>query len=325
MTVCIAALCDVRLGPSARQPVPFPNGVLCISDRMLTSSALEIEFEPAQKKIYDFGHGNTIALVAGDTSTTIMLCDRTRARLGRKMRVADVAATYASEYVRLRQERNERKYLAPLGLATETFAGATGAMSPVLAMQLANDLRWEQLGCEALICGTDLDGAHIYVVRDPGQADCADVVGFAAIGVGQPHAETILMDARYTRDEPLATAMLLLYTAKRRAEVAPGVGAETDVVVLTPFNSPPRPVPVSPHIVSQLGSIYDGQKEAEVTAHRTAREAIDKFLEQVLTPPPPLPGIAPSAPEGADPSPTTPDSSSPLPSPGSDESPSPAS
>ena len=291
---------------------------------MLTSPTLNIEFERAINKIYSFDHGNTIALVAGDTSTQIMLCDRTNTGLKPEMVVADVAAAYASEYARLRQTRNERTHLTPLGLTTETFAEATGAMSPVLAMQLANDLKWDRLGCEALICGTDRHGAHIFVVNDPGLVDCADNVGFAAIGIGAPHAETILMDARYTRNEPLSTALLLLYTAKRRAEVAPGVGLDTDIVLLSPFGAP-RSVPVSPHIVNQLGNIYADQKQTVAQAQGTAREAIDKFIAQIFTPPMLPPGSAPGAPGEAGPSSSTPDPSGPPPSPGSDESPSPAS
>jgi hypothetical protein len=299
-------------------------GILCISDRMLTSPTLNIEFEQAMKKMYHFDNGtNTTALLAGDTSTQIMLCDRTRVTLAPESPVADVAASYALEYARLRQERNERKHLTPLGLTTDTFAGATGAMSPVLAMQLANDLRWAELGCEALICGTDRFGAHIFVVKDPGLVDCADSVGFASIGIGSPHAETILMDAGYTRNALLSNALLLLYTAKRRAEVAPGVGRETDIAVVS--SDRPAPVFVGSAIQNQLEAIYARQKRAEAKVHRAALKAIDRFIVEMFRPPPPRPGSAPAAPAAGGPSPSTPDSSGPPPSPGSDRPPSPAS
>ena len=40
------------------------------------------------------------------------------------------------------------------------------------------------------------------------------------------------MRARYTSQSPFATALALAYAAKKQAEVAPGVGIETDMFVV---------------------------------------------------------------------------------------------
>jgi len=63
---------------------------------------------------------------------------------------------------------------------------------------------------------------------------CEDQTAFVAIGSGGRHAESQFMLAKYSGGVPNAEALLLAYSAKRNAEIAPGVGAETDIFVIGP-------------------------------------------------------------------------------------------
>ena len=53
---------------------------------------------------------------------------------------------------------------------------------------------------------------------------CYDMIGFAAIGIGGWHAQSRFMFAKHTRRSPQPETLLLTYSAKKQAEVAPGVG-----------------------------------------------------------------------------------------------------
>src|SRR5215207_7140862 len=72
----------------------------------------------------------------------------------------------------------------------------------------------------------------IFVVRD-GYLSCEDVVGFASVGSGSRHAESQMMLARHAWNADLDPTLLTTYLAKKRAEVAPGVGTETDMFMIT--------------------------------------------------------------------------------------------
>jgi len=85
---------------------------------------------------------------------------------------------------------------------------------------------------EAIVVSGDGESAHIYHVDRDSLATCRDDVGFVAIGAGEPHAKSQLMSTQYNNGMNFPTALGLLYAAKKRAEMAPGVGKETDLFVV---------------------------------------------------------------------------------------------
>jgi hypothetical protein len=92
---------------------------------------------------------------------------------------------------------------------------------------------------ETIMTGTDRSGSHIYTVHNLTSsgnciASCEDTVGFAAIGIGSHHAESQFMLAGHHRASPVPETLFLTYLAKKRAEVAPGVGGETDMLMVGP-------------------------------------------------------------------------------------------
>jgi hypothetical protein len=107
-------------------------------------------------------------------------------------------------------------------------------MTPELAYDLTNELRVYMIEVEALVVGCDGDKlAHIYQVDAQGMVTCHDDINFAAIGIGSNHTKSHFMFSRYPRLLNYFHALPIIYGAKRRAEVAPGVGRETDMFVIT--------------------------------------------------------------------------------------------
>lgn len=218
MTVCIAAMCTWQAATPTQVPILMIVGA---SDRLITVG--DIEFEPFQQKIYQFS-SHIVALVAGDSQAQISICDATRARFAphAPSSVEEAANVYAEELAKYRRKHAEAKYLMPIGLDVYNFT------SSPLAGQLAFDMTNARLEVETIITGMDSAGFHIFIVLDPGIVRCSDSVGFAAIGMGQRHAESAFMFQRYSRSWAYQRALLLTYVAKKRAEIAPGIGATTD-------------------------------------------------------------------------------------------------
>jgi hypothetical protein len=58
-------------------------------------------------------------------------------------------------------------------------------------------------------------------------------IEYATTGSGELHATQSLIGAKYKKSEDLDSATYLVYEAKKRAEVAPGVGLLTEMIVLS--------------------------------------------------------------------------------------------
>jgi 20S proteasome alpha/beta subunit len=226
MTVCIAG----RGG----------GYIFCASDRQVTVG--DVESEQANSKILALT--NSIVVLASDEDATLhaqILSDHTyrvRDRIAQDptqwLPVGDAAKLYLDCWNKAKLDISERQFLLPLGLTRQAFLDQQKIMDSQLVDQLARDMIHYQMPQTAvIIAGTDTLGQHIYVIHD-NDIGCYDALGFAAIGSGGRHARSQFLLARHTWNASVHEALLLTYIAKRRSEVAPGVGPETDMVMVGP-------------------------------------------------------------------------------------------
>jgi hypothetical protein len=266
VTVCVAAICQFE-GNSV---------VIGASDRMITAG--DIEFEQEQTKIINLTSSISI-MVAGDLSIQSVILHeliseiqgRVEAKPQDWLRVKDVAETFQGQLAALTRKRAEEAILAPLGL---DFSKLTSpAVAPALAEQLAKEvLTFQVPRIEALIIGLD-DRPHIYEVTNDGLT-CHDWTGFASVGGGAWHSNSQLMFAGHVKTRHLTETVMLVYTAKRRAEVAPGVGEATDMIVIGPRLG--ESTSIGEPLMSLLGGTY---QEARKQAEEVRIQASDKIAE----------------------------------------------
>lgn len=224
MTVCIAAISDFK-----DKPV-----IVGASDRMLTAS--DIQFEPEQPKINPIT-SSIVIMIAGDSATQaeiihdveIEIASHIAANPSKWIDLRTVAEVYVQFYNKRRMREVQNRILVPLGLDLNTFISRQNEMNSTFISQVATELYGYRIpDVEAIITGLDTTGAHIYVVSN-GNITCNDTVGFASIGIGSGHANSQFMFAGHTGKKPYPDTLLLAYSAKKRAEVAPGVGEATDM------------------------------------------------------------------------------------------------
>src|SRR5215472_801309 len=89
------------------------------------------------------------------------------------------------------------------------------------------------LGSDFIVTGVDTGGARICVVGHPGTLAWLDKLGYAAIGSGGIHANMRLALGAQTRSSPLVDTVYRVFDAKKASEVAPGVGPQTDMAIVT--------------------------------------------------------------------------------------------
>ena len=227
MTVCVVAMCG-------------GNILFGASDRMLTSG--DVEFEPEISKIYEVTNSIT-AMIAGDESLQSEILQDVFCYASKKIEAApkvwvsvvEVANEYHLAYERVKSRRAEHRILRPLNLTVDEFIKRQKEMTDSTVTELTREiLNFDMPGIQAIVTGVDSTGAHIYVV-DNREVTCRDAIGFAAIGAGYWHADSQFMFAGHNRNKPIAETFLLTYAAKKRAEVAPGVGVGTDMFTMGPL------------------------------------------------------------------------------------------
>jgi ATP-dependent protease HslVU (ClpYQ) peptidase subunit len=224
VTLCMAAICsDSKAGPLA----------VVAADRMVTLGNF-IEFEHTVPKMAP-STPFSVAMIAGDTLLGTSLARNVAGEfVGAAPNTGDVAARLALRYVEMRRGELEHQILSLRGLDLQSYYGGQQSLNGNITAMLDNQMAQFNLGIELLVAGVDAGGAHIYSIENPGQPERQhDVIGYAAIGSGGIHALQAMIGFRHSPTTPLKETVFQVYAAKRRAEVAPGVGIDTDMAIIS--------------------------------------------------------------------------------------------
>jgi 20S proteasome alpha/beta subunit len=230
MTICIGALCSNKAGEANK-------AIVVASDRMVTLGHLT-EFEHEAPKIAPV-RDKVVALMAGDAFRAsqlireIVACTPPEAP-----QVSAVAKAAATKYTELRLRQIDIDIFQPRGLSrVQFYGGQIGALTQQLqnlGFQIDQQVTTFNFNVELLIAGVDDSGAQLFAVGNPGGNQTnLQQIGYHAIGSGQLHAMQSLIGFGHIGSKTIEETLFAVYVAKRRAEVAPGVGTETDLEIIT--------------------------------------------------------------------------------------------
>jgi len=245
-----------------------------MSDRMITAG--NIQYEPQQLKVA-FVAPRTLILIAGDYTvhSHAVATVFEQLRGNEKPRPLDVARMYGVAIQGIQRRRAEDLFLAPLGLNTDSFMAQQKELSEAFVSSLTAQMQdFEGYDVAALIVGLDDHVAHIYSINHRGVVDCADDVGFAAIGVGAWHANSRLMQIGYVNRLNYAPALAAIYAAKRAAEIAPGVGKATDIHLIFKEHW----IPMWPATAQKLTEVYAKYEKARSNLELSIVQELQEFI-----------------------------------------------
>jgi len=260
MTVCIAGLCNES------------KSVVLASDRMITMRYPPMEFEHGIPKL-EIICPACMVLTAGDALAHADLCRVVRNTVGllSQPRIAVITEEVRKAYVAMRLQAISQRLLEPRGWKLDDFYGKYIRIVPTdIVVTLDHQIANFNYGLDVLVAGADADEAHIYGLRHPGEVDCYDSIGYHAIGIGYIHAVQNLIANKYLSSLGTNLAVYFAYEAKRSAEVAPGVGKDTDMVIITKKGYKM----VATEQVSMLNDIYESRR---VSLTEESKEAISKL------------------------------------------------
>jgi hypothetical protein len=273
MTVCIAARAN-------------DGSIFCAADRMVTVG--DIEMESPVPKIHTLTASIVVMPSDEDAALHTEILLATQTAIVEKINtqpktwvvpVIDVVELYIQARDRIRAKILERTFLVPLGLTHESFHSKMSTFKQRLVDRVSEDLISHKLpGLSVIIAGIDPSGAHIYEVHD-GESGCFDAIGYAAIGVGARHARAHFMISGQSYYTSVAETLWATYLAKKRSEVAPGVGETTDIAMLGPRIG--ANVLFEPPLTTKLESVYKQTKKREEKARKTAASEMVKYVEKL--------------------------------------------
>jgi hypothetical protein len=200
-----------------------------------------LQYEPQQRKAVELGT-TTIAMFAGDMQLHAAVTPRTHERLRDllsdrdppRLTVEEIAEAYAEEFAYYRRTLAERELLMPRGMDFDRFNKTQSIMPHYQVRELDALLAAHVIDSTAIIAGIDHKGAHVYRVRDPGVAESFGIPCFACAGSGKDIAEAQFMVAQYEKQWSLPKALWMTFSAKASAQVAGGVGPQTDLMIISP-------------------------------------------------------------------------------------------
>lgn len=259
MTICMGALCqDQRPGDT----------IVLASDRMVTWAGMT-EFEHPVPKISALCP-TAHALVAGDALAGNAITGRAIAKLaGALAPVAVAATTVATSYADERLARAEAHVLGPRGLSLSRYYQSQQSMLPQVIGALDNALASFSLGVEIIVAGVDASGGHLHTVGNPGGSQqCHDPIGYVAVGSGSVHAIQSMIGFCHSQAQPVGETVFRVLSSKRRAELAPGVGRDTDLIVI----SSDGPRLLTPATLAKVDDLCaKAAVEADATLQKKAR------------------------------------------------------
>lgn len=265
MTLCMAAICVDDDGEAC---------AVIAADRMVTIPGF-IEFEHTGRKMVQ-PSSSGVAMIAGDTLVgTRLATDVVAEAGGASLPVAAISGRLAEHYAEVRNTEIEARLLRVRGLNWGTFYGSHNALNPQVTMLLDQQMAQFNLEVELLVVGVDDTGAHIHSVHNPGITDRQhDFIGFAATGSGGIHAMQAMIGFRHSSKSPLRETVFRVYASKRRSEVAPGVGLDTDVALVSASGVRF----LSPDVLGRLSGLYDryGKAAEEAQASELGRLTLEE-------------------------------------------------
>jgi hypothetical protein len=219
MTQLIAVLCDDK------------KRIILISDRMVSTSDESLAFEHESKCA--FLSTNAMILTAGTIHEPEIIED-TKCDIKGRMPIRKIAENLTRNYRKIRRQRIEQTILERVGICSyDEFHEKQKILHDVVVQDISDDIKKYTLGVYFILAGVDQDGrGHLYRIANPGTYDSFDELGFCCIGNGDRHAEPVFAFYGFSPKLSLEKALSIGFEAKKRSEMAGGVGKETDIWII---------------------------------------------------------------------------------------------
>jgi 20S proteasome alpha/beta subunit len=213
------------------------KAVVVAADKMVTFGApMNLQMEPSALRKITKINDESVVLFSGSVPDSEEIITATKKQLQGlgQLTTLNVAESVKTSYAALKAKRVQETILGPfIGADFATFrtllaqSPSSQMLQQILAMVMQHNLQ-----AEALVAGIDATGAHLFAVNHPGVLLPVETTGYSAAGSGGIHAAVRLSLGQQNKVFSLVDTVYNVYEAKKAAEVAPGVGKQTDLAII---------------------------------------------------------------------------------------------
>ncbi len=234
MTVCIAALADNS------------SKLVLATDQMITANIpISYQFETENvKKIYKI-KDNAAILTAGNALFAYEIVNEVEKILKTNETITSIeqiAQLTRNAYQNLRREKVITRFIEPRGLTLESYLQNQTRLHNGVVQEIEQALINFNIDVELIVAGFNDSECHLFSISHPGDMVNHDAIGYVCSGSGAPHATYYLIGSDYKRTMSLDEVKKLVKEAKKKSEVAPGVGKSDKILELYKKNEQSIPV-----------------------------------------------------------------------------------
>lgn len=238
MTICIAAI-----GKDEKDT----EAIVFATDHMVSLQQIgQFEMPVVKyKKITD----NAIAMLAGETLLFNDIIEQCKANCS----FDQMKEKIRSKMFAIREDRIQKQLLDNYKMNyVNVMDLLKSPLQNAFSLNIIDFITKYTLNTLILLVGFANHQAQIVEITESKVAEARDI-GFDAIGSGGMQAMNTLLFQKHSRNDSLSTTIYDVYKAKRNAEVAVGVGKETDILILRESGLEP----IDEERVKILAQIYD--------------------------------------------------------------------
>ena len=239
MTICIAAI-----GKNSNEEF-----IIFATDHMVTTPSGQ--FEQSIEKFKAINK-TTVAMFSGNA----LLFQKIMDKLDSKLKDSEYGKLADAIHTSMRDVRIETFEKEVLGIYNLKLPELKAFLDKKIENNYVNDMLFKlsaySLGSAILTVGFKDQSAQITLITEYIKVEHRDL-NFGAIGSGEAQAINTLMFQKHSKDNDLGTTLYNVYKAKRNAEVAVGVGKETDMYILHQKKGLIR---IKPSYEKQLDEVY---------------------------------------------------------------------
>lgn len=205
--------------------------VVTVSDRMVGTGDMTLQFEQPRRKAVLLC-SNAVVLMAGTIHEPDLI---RKAQLGAKGKddLLIIADTLKDVFQEFREKHLVDEVLRPqTGMKSlDQWRDEQSKLHDSTVLNVSRDIEKYELGLSLLLAGVDTEG-HLIRLGDPGTYRSFDYLSYCCIGMGDRHADNVFAWYKYSREVGLNEALYIAFEAKKKAEMAGGVGSSTDILII---------------------------------------------------------------------------------------------
>jgi len=242
--------------------------IVTVSDRMVSSGDMTLTFEQERMKAIKLTD-HSLVLTAGTAHQPDLIRDVQRKCQGQDS-ILGIAKILKEIYQKYRKQKVVDMVLIPkLGIHSfDEWHEKQRKLHDHIVLDASNDIGRLGLGLRLILAGVDEEG-HLISIHDPGDYTSFDNLSYCCEGIGTGHANAVFAFYRYSRKFSVSDAMYIAFEAKKRAEMAGGVGQKTDILLIDKEQGIQR---VSDETIVRLEEIYDDRE------NQTKQAGVDKRI-----------------------------------------------